>query len=344
MKPQLFDPNSATTQNGCFLGLDYSIEDAQIIIVQAPWDVTTSYRPGAVYGPDAVIEASYQLDMTSPIRENSWELKISTLSLNQQWLQMSKRLRKDAEKVIQHLQNGKSPDDTEISEALQIVNKGGKTFNSALYHEIKPLLNMANVNDKKIITLGGDHSISFSPIKAHLEKYPNMSVLHIDAHADLRKAFEGFTHSHASIMYNVMEHSDLKKLVQMGIRDVSPSEVDYIGQNPKIETFFDWNLKYDLYSGKPWKDICQKIIDELTDEVYISFDIDGLNPALCPSTGTPVPGGFDLSALSFLFMLIKKSGRTFVGGDLVEVAPSRDGNPWDGNVGARALWLMCTCL
>lgn len=340
MKKPAFDPNAISPKNGCFLGLDYSLEESPIAIVQAPWDVTTSYRPGTVYGPEAVIEASYQLDMYSHHTETAWNTKIATLPLKKQWKQLSVTLRSEAEKIISSLEKGIPEDDDKIQKMLQTVFEKGKDFHEGLYEDVSGLLKMG----KKVITLGGDHSVSLGPIKAHQEKYPDMSILHIDAHADLRKAYEGFTHSHASIMYNVMEKIKIKKLVQVGVRDVSATEISYIEKSDRIKTFFDWTITDKLYAGTTWDQIADQIVAELSPQVYISFDIDGLDPKLCPNTGTPVPGGLELSQITHLFLKLKKSGKKVVGGDLVEVAPSPKGDEWDGNVGARALWQMCLAL
>ncbi|HRO75977.1 MAG TPA: arginase family protein, partial [Crocinitomicaceae bacterium] len=112
--------------------------------------------------------------------------------------------------------------------------------------------------------------------------------------------------------------------------------------NGKIKTFFDWDIKEMQYEGKTWSAIVDEILDELSDNVYISFDIDGLKPYLCPNTGTPVAGGFELSEIAYLFFKLVEKGKKIIGFDLNEVAPEEDGD-WNANVGARALWnLVCT--
>src|SRR5690606_13345614 len=122
----------------------------------------------------------------------------------------------------------------------------------------------------------------------------NFGLLQIDAHADLREAYEGFKYSHASIMYNVLnEIPQVQKLVQVGIRDYGDDELTMIRtEKNRVVTFFDRDLKEAEYEGQTWKALCEQIVDELPQNVYISFDIDGLDPKLCPNTGTPVPGGF----------------------------------------------------
>ena len=190
--------------------------------------------------------------------------------------------------------------------------------------------------------MGGEHSTPLGLIQALDEHYESFSILQIDAHADLRKAYEGFEQSHASIMHNVVESCDsLVQLVQVGIRDLSQDEYERSLNHPKITTYFDWDLKEASFQGKSWKTQCEEIIEALSSDVYISFDIDGLIPNLCPNTGTPVPGGFTLEQVSYLLFALVDSGRNIIGFDLNEVSPGNQGD-WDANVGARALWqLIC---
>lgn len=325
--------------NGQFLGLENSIEGAQAVILPVPWDVTTSYRPGTVSGPQAVIEASYQIDLFSPDYKEFWNVKLATAPIAKNWIRQSQTLRRKVEKYIDFLEKGgKLAKSKPMQSLLKEVNAASGKLNSWVYSETKKYLDQG----KTVFVLGGDHSVPFGTIKAHVEKYPNLSVLHFDAHADLREAYEGFEDSHASIMYNVLKKTSLKKLVQVGVRDVSQLEVDLSQSDARVETYFDWNLKNRLYSGESWKAVCQDIVGHLSQEVYVSFDIDGLDPKLCPNTGTPVPGGLEFQQVTFLLRQIVESGRKIVGADLVEVAPApKKDNEWDGNVGARMLFQLC---
>jgi agmatinase len=197
---------------------------------------------------------------------------------------------------------------------------------------------------KFLALIGGDHSTPYSGIRAISEKFKgDFGILHIDAHADLRDAYEGFQHSHASIMHNVMTSNFApKKLVQVGIRDFCEDEYNYIKSSEgRIRTFFDLELKRGLAEGKSWMQLCDQIVSELPRNVYVSFDIDGFDPVLCPNTGTPVPGGLSFSDAAFLLSSLHRHGKTIIGFDLNEVAPGEDGDEWDGNVGSRILYKMC---
>lgn len=172
------------------------------------------------------------------------------------------------------------------------------------------------------------------------EKHAEYGILQIDAHADLRNAYEGFTYSHASIMFNALKLPQVKKLVQVGIRDLCQGEAELVDQsNGRITTFYDYKIKNKLYEGNSWQKQCKKIIAQLPQKVYISFDIDGLDPKLCPATGTPVPGGFEFEEAVYLIKTLVQSGREIIGFDLCEVAPGD--SEWNGNVGARLLYKLC---
>ncbi|RYZ80418.1 MAG: arginase, partial [Proteobacteria bacterium] len=201
------------------------------------------------------------------------------------------------------------------------------------------------LKNKKLLGLvGGDHSTPWGAIRAVAEEFKNdFGVLHIDAHADLRNAYQGLTQSHASIMYNVMTaEARPKKLVQIGIRDFCEEEYEFIQTRPDIKTFFDIELKHRLLRGESWAQVCKDVINELPDNVYISFDIDGLDPAFCPSTGTPVPGGLSVDQVFFLFAEVVRSGKKIIAFDLNEVSTGgAEEAAWDGNVGARVLYKLC---
>ena len=192
--------------------------------------------------------------------------------------------------------------------------------------------------------LGGDHSVPLGFFKAQAEKHGDFGILQIDAHCDLRDSYEGFKYSHASIMYNALhEIPSLKKLVQVGIRDYSDGELEIIQNNKeRIVTFFDRDIKDRLFEGDTWKNVVDDIIQTLPPKVHLSFDIDGLDPKLCPNTGTPVAGGFEVEQINYLLRKLIQSGRQLIGFDLNEVGVGE--NDWDANVGARVLYKLCNLL
>jgi agmatinase len=228
----------------------------------------------------------------------------------------------------------------ELQQSLKKVNEFGTKLNQFVYRETDRLLKSGKI----VGLVGGDHSIPFGAFQAIAESHPDFGILHFDAHSDTRKAYEGFEWSHASIMYNTLELiPQVKKLTQVGIRDICEEEVDYIRSlQSRVSVFYDRDLSHRKYQGETWHQTCDEIISTLPQKVWISFDIDGLDPRFCPHTGTPVPGGLDFREANYLLGALVRSGRTIIGFDLNEVAPdlSNPENEWDANVGARLLYKL----
>ena len=250
-------------------------------------------------------------------------------------------LRKENELYLNFINSGEKIESNKfMKKTLKEVNAGCDELHQWVYEKCKEQLDKG----KKIGLLGGDHSVAYGIIKALSEKHSEFGILQIDAHCDLRKSFEGLNHSHGSIMYNVLsDFSNIKKLVQLGIRDYCESEWNYICESDfRVVTYFEKEIKERQFEGQTWSQLADEIIAQLPQKVYISYDIDGLDPKLCPHTGTPVPGGFELEQLNFLFKKILNSGRTIIGFDLCETGVSTDG--WDENVGARVIFKMCNLM
>lgn len=332
-----FDPSGIGQPNGRYFALPYTTEESEIVLIAVPWDVTTSYRAGASRGPQAILEASTQVDLFDFNVENAWQIKIGTHPFNEGIYSRSIELRNDAEHVIRHLEEGGNPEEKAILRRVERINEASNELNNWVHFHSLEYLDKG----KLVGIVGGDHSVPFGLMKAIAARYNSFGILHIDAHADLRKAYEGFTYSHASIMYNAIhEIENLERLVQVGIRDLSQDEMNLSTRHDRIIMFNDEALNEAMFNGKSWQQLCNDIVDKLPDNVYISFDIDGLSPDLCPSTGTPVPGGLSFQQATCLLRTLAKSGKRIVGFDLNEVAPN-DNNDWDANVGARTLYKLC---
>lgn len=332
----VFDPNAIGIPNGNFLGLPYSPEEASIIIIPVPWDVTTSYRPGTANGPAAIIDASTQIDLFDFFLDEAWKYPTATLKIPDDIVNLNAMTRPVAEEIIAKLEEGLPETDPALLPLLKQVNAAAARMN----YWVKETSMFWLKQGKTPCVLGGDHSTPLGLIQALASRFPDMGILHIDAHADLRDAYEGFEFSHASIMFNAMKIKGIKKLVQAGIRDVCENEMAFAHSDQRISMYPDYRLAFDKLSGKPFSDICLEIIGHLPEMVYISFDIDGLDPKLCPNTGTPVPGGLDFNEAILLLRMLATSGRKIVGFDLCEVAPGA-GDEWDANVGARVLQKLC---
>lgn len=335
-----FDPNGVGIANGNIFGFPVTESEADIIIIPIPWDATASYGKGTSDGPQAILDASTQLDFYHPKLSNAWETKVFLTPISKEWKNINDKLCLDAVEYISFLEDGGSIEmNPAFNETLDTINDASNALKNNLKERAKNLIE----NGKIVGVLGGEHSVPLGLLEAINEKGEPFGILQVDAHADLRNAYEGFEQSHASIMYNALEKCEnLTKLVQVGIRDVANSEIELIqNSNGRVSTYFDWAIKEEQFEGTTWAQQVDKIISDLPSNVYISFDIDGLMPELCPNTGTPVAGGFKLEEINYLFFKLVESGKKIVGFDLNEVSPGNEGD-WDANVGARALWnLVC---
>ncbi|MBS1753402.1 MAG: agmatinase family protein [Ferruginibacter sp.] len=336
-----FDPNSVGNPDNNIFGLPFTEEDARLIIIPIPWEVTVSYSAGTARAPENIFNSSIQVDLYDPDVKDGWKQGYYMRPHDKKVLIKSDYLRKEAELYINYISHGeKVADNKFMCKSLKEINEGSEFLNNWVFERTKELLDQG----KLVALLGGDHSTPLGYFKAIAQKHGDFGLLQIDAHCDLRKAYEGFTYSHASIMYNALEEiPQLKKLVQVGIRDYCSEEADYIqASNGRVVTYFDKDIKERQYEGQTWKQIVDEMVSHLPQKVYISFDIDGLDPKLCPNTGTPVQGGFETEQVFYIFKRILQSGRKFIGFDLNEVGVSHD--EWDENVGARCLFKMCNLL
>jgi len=306
-----FDPNAAASPDSGIFGLDHTPDSARVVLVPVPFEATTSYGGGTSGGPSAILRASKQVDL--------FDLETG----------------KPYEAGLCMLPEPAFPRPSSREPAA--VDPVSRQVNSWVRDTCVKWLSRGKI----VGTVGGDHSVSFGAIAAHAERYPGLGVLHFDAHADLRHRYEGFEHSHASIMDNVVRRTAIARLVQVGIRDLCEEEQRAIaGSGGRILAFYDAELAEARFAGETWSQQCARMVAELPPSVYVSFDIDGLDPALCPHTGTKVPGGLSFQMATSLIGAVVKSGRKIVGFDLTEVAPAKDGSEWDENVGARILYKL----
>lgn len=330
-----FDSNGIGDANNNIYGLPFTCDEAEVVIIPVPWEVTVSYSAGTAKGPEAVFDASFQVDLYDPSVKDSWKIGLAMDKVDKKIKTKSNLLRKKAEKYIDQYTKGHTPaSNKEMKKIQSEINESCRELNKWVKNQ-----SLSYLKKNKIVgLLGGDHSTPLGLMQALAEKNDSYAILQIDAHADLRDAYEDFEFSHASIMFNAIKLPQVKQLVQVGIRDYCEAELDIINSNKKITTFFDRDIKQQQYEGKNWSAICEQIIKALPEKVYISFDIDGLDPKLCPNTGTPVAGGFEFEEAVYLVEKLVKSGKKIIGFDVNEVNPGND--EWDANVGARLLYRM----
>jgi len=266
-----------------FLGIEKrfsAFETSKVVVVPAPHEHTVSYGAGTKNGPEAIINASQQVEFfdEETKREIYKEQGIATLS------PLSFEKKKD-------------------ESALQLI-----------YDIVFDLIK----RQKFVVTLGGEHTISSATIAAHAKLFPNLSVLHFDAHSDLRSEYHGNKYSHASVMARVCEFLDPHQLVQVGIRAQCKDEAEFIRDNG-INTFYAHAIRRGDYTRvlKYWDDF---VVDKLSDNVYISFDVDAFDPSIMPATGTPEPNGLFWDEVMFCLRKVARK-RRIVGFDVVELAP-----------------------
>ena len=330
-----FNADEAGVNNGAYFGFPFEPEKCQLHLITVPWDVTVSFHDGTSHGPKAIIAASTQVEIHDDHYPQAWQKGIATLEPLEFAVDYNHETRRKARLIIQELESTHNTlEDKEREELYSDINTACEKLNVEVYNTAKNIIEQ----NKIPALIGGDHSTPLGLIKALAEKQP-LGILHLDAHMDLRDAYEGFTYSHASIMNNASKLTGVEKITQVAIRDYSLKEVNYAAKQSKITQFSENTINSKKFKGDTWHQICSEIIDTLPQNVYISFDIDALTPDNCPATGTPVPGGISFQEVSYLLKTLHESGRKVVGFDMVEVAPSETGE-WDANVGARLLYKL----
>jgi len=330
-----FDPDAPAAPGSGLFGLDTPAASAGVRVLPVPFDATTSYRRGAAHGPAAVIAASRQVDLFDLRFGRPWRAGIHTAPLDPHIAEWNEAASAAALPVI--AAGGSEPGDPRAAR----VDEYGERLNRLVHDWTAATLS----DDALPVVLGGDHSVPFGAIVACAERHPGLGLLHLDAHADLRVAYEGFRWSHASILHNVLEQAPgVERVVQIGVRDLGERERERIEADERITTLFDPEWGRARLEGSDLRRLAREHVERLPDLVYLTFDVDGLDPSLCPGTGTPVPGGLLWHEVMALLEELVASGRRVVGCDLCEVSPGAAGDPrgesWDAVVGARLLYAM----
>ena len=272
-------------QDDNFLGIDEPWCDPQqagVYVLPAPYEHTSSYVLGSDHGPSAILEASRQV-----------ELYDETLGTEpyREWGGVA------------------------TADPLDLQGRVDAAAVEAIHEFVHPYVG----HDRFIVTLTGEHTGALGAIRAHAARYPGMCVVQIDAHGDLRHAYQGNPYSHASVMARVVD--DGLRLVQVGIRSISSEEVERIQRDNRIATFFAARIldPSGPYEGKASRWV-PEIVAACTGPVYLTFDCDGLDASLVPALGTPEPGGLGwYDTLALVTALAQGPG--IVGMDISEIAP-----------------------
>src|SRR5262249_16331342 len=326
-----FDPSGPGLAGHAF-GLPHTPDEARVVLVPVPFEATTSYGGGTSRGPAAVLRASRQVDLFDLETRHPYVDGIAMLDEDPGVRAWNSEAQALAEPIV--ASGGARAGEP----ALARVN----ALCEALNHWLEATVGRLLADGKLVATVGGDHGSLYGAIAAHAHAYPGLGILQLDAHPDLRDTYQGFTWSHASIFHKrVARPPGVSRLGQVAVRALSAEEMDFIRTSRGRVVFPpDAALKARAFEGEPWARQVDRIVHDLPEQVYLSFDIDGLDPTLCPHTGTPVPGGLSFPEVTALVAGGVRWGRRMVGVDLAEVAPGPEGDEWDGNVGARLLYKM----
>jgi agmatinase len=334
---EVFDPNAAATPGSGIFGLPFSEEESALVLLPVPWEATVSYGQGTSLGPAAMLAASCQLDLLDVEIDRPYAAGICMAPEPAEVLEWNGQACAIARPLIER---GGAGNDPERQTFLREVTSLGERLNTYVCDAVRRRL----ARGKIIGIIGGDHSVSLGAVMAIAEQHAAFGILHFDAHADARAAYQGFLYSHASIMRNILDRMpEVTHLTQVGIRELCEEELDYLTQQGKrVDIFFNASLRRRQFAGTPWNTLVEEIVASLPSKVWISFDIDALDPWLCPHTGTPVPGGLEFDEADHVLRTLALSGRRILGFDLTEVAPAPSGaDEWDANVGMRLLYRLC---
>lgn len=313
---------AADPASGLF-GFDVPFAECALVVLAVPWELTVSYGRGTAAAPPAVLRASHELDLFS-------------LGFAQRVYRQGIRMQELTHPVIAAQQQLRRQEDTlSAAEKIARINALSDTLNTAVRTETAKL----HAAGKQVALLGGDHSVPFGFLQQLSVQHDAFGILHLDAHLDYRCAYQGLHFSHASIMYQVMTQLDaVNKIVHVGSRDLCAAEYDFYQQlGTRAHIFFDRDLQ-----RRGFPHVVDEIVAQLPTHVYISFDIDVLDPSLCPHTGTPVPGGLSFYDVLLLCETLHASGKQIIGFDLAETVPAP--NNWDENVAARILYQLCALM
>lgn len=311
--------------------------DAPLVLVSAPWAVTSAAGHGAAYAPDAIIDASTAVSLYDVVSDTTIDGKVATAEVDYDLQESSLQLGGDAAKVVAHIEDGGVLSGDYFARKVVRINLGFRDMQRSVGKRVFRFAEKGKI----VGVVGGDHSVAFGAVRAIASLHPNMGVLFIDAHSDLRPSGRIFDYSHLSVARNIVDEiAQVSKLVQVGVRDMSREEYEFAQKHPRITMFSHEKLAAERFSGRSWGEVCDDVVKSLPDKVYISFDIDALSPECCPHTKRPVAGGMTFDEAVCLINHVVESGRTIVGFDLTEIVPVMESGV-DAAVGARMLVKLC---
>lgn len=331
MKFQNINPNKRI--KGQLFGLPISPDQADLILIPAPWSLTCGGLGGAVLGPESILRNSYKVGLCGERYADAWRIGMSMLPMPNGWKIKSNQLFDSVRTHVQAFEGG-----GEVLNA-QLTGRVDQ-YSMAFKERVRNKGLMYMKKDKMVGLVGGEHTCALGLMEACAEKHKSFGILHIDAHADLRESYQGFKYSDASVMFHALKIKGVEVLVQVGLRDYCEEEESLMSkEGERVVSFTDDVLQRARFEGRKWGEICGDMVAKLPKKVYVSFDVDGLDQKLCPSTSRSVPGGLDLAEVVYLLERLVDEGKEIVGFDLSEVAFNGE-LEWDGMVGAYLLYRL----
>jgi len=283
--------------------------EAQLYLLGVGWEGGVSFRTGTALAPHLIQRVSSQLDYYNSDCE---AIEMATM-------------------YFEHL-NGLDAPPTEDRDAF---------YEERVLRPVMEWVQAVLQTGKPFGVIGGDHSVPIGVHRVLSKAQPGYAILHLDAHADLRPAYQGLQYSHATVLYHASQEAGISRLLAVGVRDWDRAEVEYARlQYPRLQVYEVRRLFRTLYQGRPWSEICSEIVSLLPDRVYLSIDVDVLEVGYVPHTGTPVPGGLTYEQVGFLLDAIVRSGRKIIAFDLCETG----GAEIDAIVSAHLLYRICSLL
>ncbi len=320
--PREADPDAARAAPGTAFDLGMSPGEARVLVIPVPWEATVSGGTGTVDGPRAALAASEEMDLHDPAAGEAWRCGIAALP-------EPGGLRERSGAALALAARAREGDRTAARRVDALA--------AGVVDWVADAVDRTLASGRVPLVLGGEHGLSPGAHRAAAAHAPGLGILHVDAHADLRDSYEGMRFSHASALARTLELPGVARLVQVGLRDVAPAEVRAArAAGDRVAWFDDDTIGRRTLAGEPFLEIAREVVGALPGTVWVSLDVDGLDPALCPGTGTPVPGGLSFREISCLLGEISRSGRRLLGADVVEVGPG----PADGRVAARLLYRL----
>ncbi len=321
-EPREVDPDAPRVAPGSAFDLGIPPEEARVLLIPVPWEATVSGGTGTIDGPGATLAASAEIDLHDMAAGEAWRGGIAALS-------EPAGLRERSREAARLAARAREGDSAAASRVDGLA--------AELWSWLEDAVGRTLASGRLPLVLGGEHGLSPGAFRAAARHAPGLGILHVDAHADLRESYEGMRSSHASALARALELPGVARVVQVGLRDVSREEVLVARDaGTRVRWFDEVTIAGRVLAGEPFAEIAREAVASLPGTAWVSLDVDGLDPSLCPGTGTPVPGGLSFREISFLLGEIVRSGRRLLGADVVEVGPG----PWDGQVAARLVYRL----